>query len=177
MWGPDPATAEVPPRHRFGHLDHDLNLEQVEGRVSVFPLCLLPGGDKLQMPGCALLRQNKAKFPSIAVPPTCSPKCGDKVHEVYDLMQSGRKHRIGTPLSVLPPSLVLVPEGVVHFLVAPISAEYRGPPQTKLSLLLEGIFLLPSTFPAWLLVLAGHLRRLSDNWVIKRFGFLGIINQ
>lgn len=32
--GPDPA-AEISPRHRFGHLDQDLNLEKVEGRVSV----------------------------------------------------------------------------------------------------------------------------------------------
>lgn len=84
------------------------------------------------MPGCALLRQNIAKFPLTAVgcpPPICSPTCGDKIHEVYDLMQSGRKHRIGAPLSVLPPGLVLVPGGIIHFLVAPISAEYRGPPR------------------------------------------------
>lgn len=52
-----------------------------------------------------MLRQNKSKSPLIAVgcpPPIFSPKCGDKIHEVYDLMQSGREQERSTSLCPSP---------------------------------------------------------------------------
>lgn len=182
VWGPDPA-AEISLRHRFSHLDQDLNLEKVEWRISagnswqlwICPLCLLLGIGR-QKPGCALLKWNKGKckipidFGGKLL--VCSPKQGDKIHQFSD-WNTTQEH---THLC-FSPSLVLVPERSVHLSVAPINAEDWGPPKTTLSLPLEGIYLLPCTFPTQLLVLARHLRCLSDNRVIKRFCFLGIINQ